>query len=93
MMGWWKDDDFQTFFFFVNAGLILEVVEQAAAGIEMHGAIQLGGPGAVPLKILAGAFVPHDETHLEPYVVKGQSLWRSQHGTKVGVRTMFIGKG
>lgn len=62
-MGGWKDDDFEPFFFFVNAGLILKVIEQAPAGIEVHGTAELGCPGAVPLQILTGAFVPHDETH------------------------------
>ena len=76
----------------MDGGLILEVIEQAAAGIEMHGAVELGGPGALSLKVLAGSFVPHDETHHELYDVRGRSLWRWGHGAKVGVRTMFIGK-
>ena len=62
-MGGGKDDDFEPFFFFVNAGPILKVVEQAPAGIEAHGTAQLGRPGAVPLQILTGAFVPHDKAH------------------------------
>jgi hypothetical protein len=62
-MGRWKDDDFEAFFFFVNAGLILEIVEQAKAGMEMHGAVELWSPGTLPLKVLTGSFVPHDKTH------------------------------
>ena len=87
-----KDADSEAFFFFVDAGLILEVVEQATAGIEVHGVVELGGPGALSLKELAGSFVAHDETHHERYYVRRRSLWRWGHGAKVGVRSMFIGK-
>jgi hypothetical protein len=61
-MGGWNDDDFEAFFFFVNAGIV-KVVEEAQARIEMHGAVELGGPDAVALKVLTGSFVPHDKTH------------------------------
>jgi hypothetical protein len=58
-----EDKDFEAFFFLADAGLVLKVVEEAKAGIKLHGAVQLGSPGAVTLQILAGALVPHDEAH------------------------------
>ena len=64
--GWvrrWEHEDFEAVFFFADAGTILKVVEQTQAGVELHGAVELGGPGAVALQVLTGLFVPHHEAH------------------------------
>ena len=62
-MGRWEDEDFEAVFFFADAGLILKVVEETKAGVELHGAVEMRSPGTVTLQVLAGAFVPHDEAH------------------------------
>jgi hypothetical protein len=53
-MGRRENQYFQAFFLFAKAGLILEVIDEAKTGIEMHGAVELRSPEAVPLQILTG---------------------------------------
>ena len=62
-LGRWEYEDFEAFFFFADAGLVLKIVEEAKARVELHGAVQMGSPGTVTLQVLAGALVPHDEAH------------------------------